>query len=138
MAQMVLIDAFVSIGGVDYSDQLLSGTITYDVEEQDDTAMGMTSRSVVGGLKNWSAQFTFKQDEASGQTGANLFALVGTAVALLFRPDKSDGVGAANPNYSGTGLVQTYTPLGGTVGELSKCTVTMKASGGTALTRAES
>lgn len=136
MAQLVFTDGFVSLGAVDYSDQLVSATINYEAEAIDDTAMGDTTRSNTGGLKNWSMEFEFIQDEASGQTGANLFALVGTTVAIIARPDNSDGVSASNPNYTGTGLLTSYAPLSASVGELSKCRVSFVPAG--ALSRATS
>lgn len=136
MAQMVLTDAFVSVNAVDYSDQVRSVTVNYEAEEVDDTAMGDTTRTRTGGLKNWSMEFEFIQDEASGQTGANLFALVGSTTAVIVRPDNSDGVGVTNPNYTGTGLVTSYTPVGGGIGDLSMCRLSVVSAG--ALSRATS
>lgn len=136
MAQQVLSDEFFSLNAVDYSDQMVSGTLNYEAEEVEDTTMGDTTRSRTGGLKNWSWEAEFIQDEASGQTGANFFALVGGTYTVIMRPDNSDGVGADNPNYTGTTLITSYTPLQGGVGELSRCRISGVSAG--ALSRATS
>jgi hypothetical protein len=130
MAQIITSDAFISIGGVDYSDQLLSATLSYEADQVENTTMGATTHTfAASALKNWSLEAEFAQDEASGQTGANLFALVSTSCALLFRPDNSDGVSATNPNYTGSGILVSYTPLQASVGELSKCRVSFVPAG---------
>jgi hypothetical protein len=47
---------------------------------------------------------------------------------------KSTVVGATNPNWTGTGILETYPPLGNSVGDLSTTTATFQSAG--TLTRA--
>lgn len=136
MATQVFSDAFLSVGGVDLSDHVKSLSLTYEAEALDETAMGATTRTNRGGLLNWSVAVEFYQDYASGEVDATLFPLVGTNVALIMRPDNSDGVGAANPNFSGTGMLQNYQAMGGEVGTMEMAPVTFVAAG--ALSRATS
>lgn len=128
MAQLILEDAFVSIDGNDISASVKSVTVNYSAEMQDDTVMGDDTKSNKGGLKNWSAEVELLQDFAAGALDSILFPLVGTTVAVIFRPT-SDTVGASNPNYTGNGTIESYPPLGGTVGDLAATTISIQAAG---------
>lgn len=136
MATYKFTDAFFSIGGTDLSDHVKEVSLTYEAETLDDTAMGDTTRKMKGGLLNWSADITFKQDHASSNVDATLFPLVGTTATMIIRPDNSDGVGATNPNYTGTALIKSYPPFGGGVGDLATTRLSLVSAG--ALSRATS
>ena len=128
MAQLILEDAFVSVDGNDISSSVKSVTVNISAEMQDDTTMGDDTKSNKGGLKNWSAEVELLQDFASGQLDSILFPLVGTTVAVIFRPT-SAAVSASNPNYTGNGTVESYPPLGGTVGDLASTTISIQPAG---------
>jgi hypothetical protein len=134
MAAFVFTDGFVSINGVDLSDHVESVSLDYSAELQDSTTMGDTTRERLGGLKDWSASITFKQDFAAAKVDATLFSLVGVASTIILRADNSDGVSATNPNYTGSAILESYPPLGGGVGEMAKTTAKFMAAG--ALSRA--
>ena len=136
MATRILNDAFVSWETVDLSDHVRSVTLNYSAELLDDTAMGDTARSRAGGLKDWRADVEFYADEASAKVQVTIFADVGVTGALIIRPDKSEGVGATNPNYTGTGIVESIPLVAGGVGEMQMAPVRILAAG-TDLTRAE-
>ena len=135
MATRVLLDAYVSWATVDLSDHVRSVTLNYSAELLDDTAMGDTTRSRIGGLKDWSVDIEFFADEASGKVQATVFDDVGTTGALVIRPDNSEGVSATNPNYSGTGIVESIPLVAGGVGDIQMAPVRIVAAG--ALSRAE-
>ena len=135
MANMVLRNAFVSLNAVDLSNLVRQVTLSYSAELQDDTAMGDTARSRIGGLKDWSMQIEFFQDYAAGKVDATLFSLVGSTFAVEVRPD-SAAASATNPKYTGTGILESYQPVGGTVGENLMAPVSIQGVG--ALTRATS
>jgi hypothetical protein len=65
MATFVLTDASVVINSVDLSDRVSSVTLSVEVDEQEDTAMGDTYRSRIGGLRDWSVDIEFHQDFAT-------------------------------------------------------------------------
>lgn len=134
MAKYVFNDAFVSINGVDLSDHVKSVTLNYSAELQETTAMGDTTRNRIGGLKDWSIEVEMYQNFAAASVDATLFGLVGTTFSVIVRADKSDAVSATNPNYTGTGILESYPPIGGGVGEVAMTSVTIQAAG--ALTRA--
>ena len=136
MGKLVLTDAFLSINGVDLSNDVQSVTLNYEAEEQDSTTMGDDTREMLGGLKNWSMDVSFAQDFAASQVDVTLFSIVGSQVAIILRTDNAAGVGVTNPNYTGTGLISSYSPIGNSVGDLAVAPVTIKAAG--TLTRATS
>jgi len=133
MATLVLTDAFLSIGGTDYSANVQSVKLNYTAETLDDTAMGDTTRSNAGGLKVWSLDVTFLNDYVDNGIDEVLFGLVGTTAALIFRPVKGTVVGPGNPNYTGTGILEGL-PQGGGVGALDTKSISFKSAG--TLTRA--
>jgi len=128
MATFVLTDSSVTINSVDLSDHGNQVSITYEAETQDDTVFGDTTRSSIGGLKNWSASVTFLQDFAASEVDATLFPAVGTTVPIIFKPT-SGSVSATNPSYTATALVTSYAPMGSSVGDLASASVSLVPGG---------
>lgn len=128
MATFVMTDGFVSINSVDLSDHVKRVTLNYEAETQDNTHMSDNTRLMQGGLKNWSMEVEFSQDFASGEVDATLFSLVGTTTTVIARPTSSS-VSTTNPNFTGTALLTSYTPLSGTVGEQAPATASFVAAG---------
>lgn len=129
MAAFVMTDAQVTVNGVDLSDHVLSATLNYSGDLQEDTAMGDGTRTRLSGLKDWSLELNLKQDFASGSVDATLFSLVGgSAVTVTVRPTSS-AISATNPEFTGSAVLETYPPLGNSVGELANTTVTFQAAG---------
>jgi len=135
MASLVLTDAYVSINSVNLSSFGRSVQFDYSAEQQDDTAFGDNTHSRLGGLKDWQATVEMNQDYAAGGPDATLFPIVGTVVAVEFRPT-SGSRSSTNPGYTGSALVQSYRPLGNSVGDAARCTVQLVAAG--TLTRSTS
>src|SRR5574341_682234 len=131
MASFVLTNAYALINAVDLSNHVKEVNITYEAEEQDDTAMGDLTKSTAGGLKNWEMVFTFYQDFAGGSVDATLFPLVGgAAVTLEVRAD-TGARSATNPAYvAATGAICfNYQPFGNSVGEMAMAQATFKPGG---------
>lgn len=135
MASFAFINAFVSINGVDLSASVRSVTINTEAEDLEDTAMGDTYRSRIGGLKDWSIDVELNQDFTAAQADATIFPLLGTVTAVVIKPVNTT-VAATNPQYSGNVLVSEYNPLDGSVGDLATTSVSWPGAG--ALTRATS
>ena len=122
-------DAYVMIGGVDLSDHCVSASLNYEAEALDDTVMGDGTRSNFPGLKNWGMNFEFFQDYATGSVDPTLFPLIGTTTTCTVRAVSTGGVSATSPNFTGLGLVQSYNPVAGSVGEMAKVSVTIAPAG---------
>ena len=128
MAQIVLKDASISIGGVELADRSNSVEVNYEIESVEVTAFG-GNRSFVGGLQNNTCTVELMQDFAATETEATIFPLVGTQLTLIFKPT-SDAVGADNPSYTITGAyLASHTPIAAAVGELAMTSLTF--TGGT-------
>jgi len=128
MAQIVLKDASISIGGVELADRSNSVEVNYEIESVEVTAFG-GNRSFVGGLQNNTCTVELMQDFAATETEATIFPLVGTQVTLVFKPT-SDAVGADNPSYTISGAyLSSHTPIAAAVGELAMTSLTF--TGGT-------
>jgi hypothetical protein len=131
MASMVLYDAFLSVGGTDLSEHVRSVTIDAGTTMQDDTAMGDTFQSNAPGLATWSISVEFLQDYAASKVDATLYPLLGVAatpVALVIRP-ASSGVATANPQWTGTGVLESYNPVAGSVGDQAMASATWQSGG---------
>ncbi len=127
MATLVLLDASVVINAVDLSDHVRSVTINYSADMVEDTSMGDDTHLMKGGLKNWSMDVEFAQDYASSQVDVTLFSLVGSTFTVAVKPT-SGAISATNPSYGGTGILESYTPIGGSVGELLVAPITIQAA----------
>lgn len=130
MPELVLKDAKVVIDSVDLSAHVRQVTIDYKAEIQDKTAMGDGSRSRIAGLKDWSMSVEFNQDYAAASVDATLFPLVGAAAfSVSVLPVKAEPVSATNPNYNGNAVLESYQPVGGTVGDLAVTSITLSGDG---------
>lgn len=128
MSKFVLTDASVVINTVDLSDHVKSVTINYAGEMEDDTVMGDDTRSKIGGLKDWSMDIEFAQDFAAGKVDVTLFAIVGTTFTVTIKPT-SGAVSATNPSFSGTGILENYSPVSNAIGELATTNITIQSAG---------
>lgn len=138
MATDILDNAYISINSNVLTTKANQVEINYEVETQDDTTFGDTTRSNLGGLKNWSITVQFVQDFANGVVDSLLFSQVGNVVPFEIRPD-AGSVGVNNPKFTGNALIRSYRPLGGSVGDLMTATLEMvpgKGGGTATLNRA--
>lgn len=136
MGEIVLKSPDAVINSVDLSDHIRSITITYGAEIQDKTASGDGTRTKLAGLIDWSVAIEFNQDYAADKVDATLFSLVGAAAfSVVFKP-ASGAVAATNPSFSGDALLESYIPIGGTVGDAHVSPITLQ--GTDTLTRATS
>jgi len=111
-----------------------SATLTYEAEALDETVMGNTTRTHIGGLKNWSIDVELYGDTTASMD-AYLFPKVGTVRNIRLRAD-AGSIGATNPEYRGDALLDSFPILGAGVGEINAKTITFQSAG--TLTRATS
>ena len=128
MAKLVLTDAAVTVNAVALSTRVKSVTIDYSSDLQEDTAMGATTRSRIGGLLDWTITLEFYQDFAASNVDATLFPLVGTTFTVTAKAT-SAATSATNPQYSGTGILESYSPISGSIGNILMAPVTIRAAG---------
>lgn len=135
MASFAFIDARVEVNSVVLSSYVRAVTLNVSADELDDTAMGDTYRSRIGGLKDWSVNLEFNSDFAASAVDVTIFPLLGTTTTVKVRPTSS-AISATNPEYSGSALVSQHNPFGNSVGDLA--TVSNQWPGAGTLSRATS
>lgn len=128
MSSFVLTDARIEIDANVVSTDANQVSLSYEAETQDDTAFGDDTRSSAGGLKNWSAEVTFLQDFAAAGIDSIMFPLVGTTVTVKFRSTTA-AIGGSNPEYTGSAVISSYSPFGGSVGDMATANVSMVPGG---------
>lgn len=136
MATFVLTDASLTLNSVDLSDWVSSVTLSIEMDEQEDTAMGDSFRSRLGGLRDYTLDVEFFQDFANSAVDQTVYPLILsqlTPTAFVLKATSS-AVSATNPTYSGSVLVNQYDPVAGSVGDVASFSVSWPGSG--TLTRA--
>ena len=128
MARLVLTNAYITINAVNLSDHIASVTLTTNDDVVETTAFGSTARTRVAGLGDNSVAIEFHQDYAAASVEATIYPLLGTATAVVVKPNGST-TAADNPAYSFDALVSEWTPLNGAVGEHATASVTWPISG---------
>ena len=129
MARIVLTNAYISVGGVDLSDLVASVTLneTFDIVET--TAFSSTAaKTRVAGLEDNSITLEFHQDYATGEVEQTIYPLLGTAAAVIVKPNGSS-TSAFNPSYTCSAIISEWTPINGSVGELATASVTWPVTG---------
>lgn len=124
MATLVFTNPKCMINAVDLSAWVRQVSIDYSAEVVDSTTAGSTTKTKLGGLKDWTMTVTFAQDYGASAPDVSLFALMGTSVAVSVVPVNTT-VAATNPNYNGNAIVSAYKPVGGSIGGLLETNVTL-------------
>lgn len=131
MAKFMASNFVVTLNGTDLSSSLHAVTLDVSANEIDTTTFGTSStvyKTVVGGVVSGSAKLDFYQDYAAGSVDATIWPLVNTIGTLVIKP-AGTAVSATNPSYTATVLINGYTPVMGSIGDLSSFSVTWPTSG---------
>ena len=86
-------------------------------------------REKIIGFKDWSLECEFYQDYAASSVDAVLWALYGTTSFTVGIRATTAANSGTNPYYNGPVILPTYTPIGGTVGEMAMTSVTFEGAG---------
>lgn len=130
MSRIVLTDVGVLINNVDLSDHVATVTINQNVDAVETTAFGDGGRTRVGGLEDSSITLDFHQDFSADDVDATIAPLVGGTTTFEISPFGDDVAAAPDaPRYTGTVLLTEWTPLNGSIGDLSTASVTWPVSG---------
>jgi|TARA_R110000822_G_scaffold70620_1_gene170740 hypothetical protein len=135
MSTFMLSNASITINSVDLSSYVTSITLSQSADSLEDTAMGDTSRSYIGGLKSGTVDIEFNADFAAAKTEATIFPLVGTSTAVVVKPVAAS-VSATNPSYSFNAICTEWDTLNGSVGEIATHSISWPITG--AITKATS
>lgn len=120
MAAFMLSSTYVGLNGSDYSAHAKACTLTVEVADLDTTDFASSGwKEVIGGLKSGTLDITWNQDVAAAAIDSVIWPLLGTVVTFEVRAT-SAAVGASNPKYTGSVLINGWTPLDGNVGDLAE------------------
>jgi len=118
---------------VDFSDHVMSFSLTQQADQLEVTAMGDTAHKFVTGLSADTITVTLLNDTAAGSILATLQAAYGTTVAFKAIQDSTAAVSATNVLYSGTILVDNFTPINGAVADEAMIDITFTCNSKTAV-----
>ncbi len=109
---------------VDFSDHVTAFSLTQMSDQLEVTAMGDTAHKFVTGLSADTITVTLLNDTAAGSILATLQAAYGTTVAFKAIQDSTAAVSATNVLYTGTILVDNFTPINGAVADEATIDIT--------------
>lgn len=116
------------INSVDLSVYVKSIMVNQSVDEVEVTAMGATSHVFGAGLQNGSFDIVLLNDLATSMVNQTLQAAFGTTVTIVVKQINGTTVGATNPKYSSTILVNNLAPINGAPGDYSEQTLKFTAN----------
>jgi hypothetical protein len=126
-----LIDARIEVNSVVFSTFTQKVTLDTTIEALETTAFGGGGwKSRTGGLLDGTVGLDLLQSFAASNVDATLWPLfiAGVPFTVKVRPTSSS-VSATNPEYSGSALLEKYSPLGGGVGDLAVTSISLPTSG---------
>lgn len=127
-----LTNAKFVLNGVDLSDHVVQLKIERSRADLDTTAMSSTgAKTRQGGLFDGTISVDFLQDYTTSKVEATVRAAFesSTGVVTFSANPANSANSATNPNYSGSVLVNSHSPIGGKVGDLEVVTHTWPVSG---------
>ena len=123
----------VKVNSVDLSDHVTAVTLNRVFDELEVTAMGDTGHKFVKGLEASSVTISFLNDTVASNVLATLQAAWGTSVTCVLLQEKGTAVGATNPLYTFSILVNNTTDINGGVGDIGMQDVTFTINGAVAV-----
>lgn len=126
MGKFVLKDASVTVNSVDISDHVSKVTIATSFNSVDVTAFGAIYKEIAQGIGDASITLDMFQDFTAGSVDATLWPLSqsGSVFPVVVKKD-SGAVSATNPSYTMNGVLLSYNPIDGAVGDASTTSVTI-------------
>jgi len=119
----------VKVNSVDLSDHVTAVTLNRAFDELEVTAMGDLGHKFVKGLEASSVTISFLNDTAAANVLATLQAAWGTNVTVVLLQEKGTAVGATNPLYTMTCLINNTTDINGAVADIAVQDLTFNVSG---------
>jgi hypothetical protein len=129
--------------GLNLSQSVTRVRLERNVDMQDNTRMGLSSRSRIAGLDEWNIDIDVLQAFSTGQSStesqlnidrllSDLFDITSTGknFAIAIRPNGGAARSSDNPDYTGLVVMRTHQPFGGggEVGVLQKTTISLMSA----------
>lgn len=130
MAGTIITDAVLTVNAVDLSAYVQQVEISQDWEELDSTNMGSGgARERKNGLSDGSVSIEFFQDYASSAVDDTISALAGGAAVAITVKHANAAISTTNPEWQFNVIINSWTPLSASVGELAMTSVTWPITG---------
>lgn len=136
MAKLI-VKPVVTINGVNLTSRFSSCEINSERDVHDVTDFSaVTHKQKMLGLGDGTMSFEGFQDFAAAMTDATLWPIhsAGSEVPITVKATDA-AISTTNPEYRMTGVLPSYTPLSGSVGEPSTISIEFENSGSAGITR---
>ena len=110
-------NARVIVNGTDLSAYIRELGVNISAEALEDSAMGDTYRSRIGGPRDWAVSMAFNQDFIANGPHDIVIDALGTSACIEIRPFNACST-ASNPDISGIGILTSFDPIAGSWGTL--------------------
>jgi hypothetical protein len=129
MAKKVLLDATLVIDSNDLTQWCAKVELDDTFEEKEVTNFASGgAKEVLGGLESGGIGITFRNSHTAGELDEIMWALRRSVVTFTVRADAA-AVSTSNPQYSGSILINQWSPIMGSVGDVNELDVTYPLSG---------
>lgn len=129
MPKKVLLDAQLAINSTDVTQWCAKVELDDKFEDKETTTFASgKAKEVLGGLESGEVGVSFKNDFAAAALDAIMWALRRSVVTFATRAD-AGAVTTSNPQYGGSILINQWTPISGSVGDVAEVDVTFPLSG---------
>lgn len=120
----------LTVNGVDLTNRASSAEVTSEKDLVEVTAFGANSKQQMLGLGDGKMSIDFFQDFGAAKVNATLSPIHfnSTEVVITIKPFNA-AVGVDNPLYTMTGVMPSYMPISGGVGEASTVSAEFTNSG---------
>ncbi len=136
MAKFVIKTPIVTVNGVDLSDHCSQATIETSFEDVDVTAFGSVYKQILQGLGDAKITLSLFQDFAAGSVDATLWPLSQSGATFPVTVKATNAaVSATNPRFDMTGVLLSYNPIDGSIGDAAATDVEISNASQTGLTR---
>lgn len=128
LTPVVLVDAYISINSVVVSDHGNKVEMPVKATNLDATTFGQTWKVNRGGLKEGNLNVDFLNDYVPTVLDDIMWAQLGNVIPFEIRPT-SAVASTSNPKYTGSFLMDQWTPISGKVGDLVAVSLSFPLSG---------
>jgi hypothetical protein len=130
MAKSVFTNGYLLLNGVDLSAYVRQMSVDLPTDSVDATTMGATNKQNLPGLGDFGLSVTFAQDFGASLVDQTLAPLVTGRQTFGVEVRATNAArSTTNPAYTCTVFCDSYSPIGGSVGDLLGATATFKPAG---------
>jgi hypothetical protein len=131
MAKLILTAASLLLNGVDRSSWTSSVELAVEAEVKDVTVFTSGGfKENLSGLKSGNLQIGWKNDLAAGALDELMWALFIASAAVTFEVRAVNSArSTSNPGYTGSVIINEWTPITGSPGDVNEFSVTYPTTG---------